>query len=296
MTIKRGIISSNMILQKLITIIIIGVFINSELINANRVNVQEIREARSGIKLAPLPNSNSMEELKAFREENYKLLKIWNQKRKLRNSKRGFYSSDDFQIRHVHLAYTQQPNELVVQFHTFSYHDKLGKPLVRIGKSVNQLNTVYHVGAVTTGYGDTNHTGFDHAILMNNLEFDTTYHYQVGLGVVSPNGVPLFTVQSPVYNFTTRSEDPDEITLLSFADMGVVFSPLNVKRIQQRVRENAGNGNFFIWHAGDISYADFYFGFMYQFIWNLWFEYMEEIMPYVPYMVSVGRFSFWNNN
>ncbi|KAG2387562.1 hypothetical protein C9374_001156 [Naegleria lovaniensis] len=127
---------------------------------------------------------------------------------------------------------------------------------------------------------------------MSPLEFDTTYHYQVGLGFVV-NGEATFMVKSEqVYNFTTRSEDPDEISVLMFADMGVVFSPMNVKRIQNRVRQQAMNGNFFIYHIGDISYADFYPGMMYQFIWNLWFEYFDEIHPYVPYMVSVGNHEY----
>ncbi|KAG2372801.1 hypothetical protein C9374_013165 [Naegleria lovaniensis] len=205
-------------------------------------------------------------------------------------------SSSDFSVRYIHLALTQNPNEMIIQFHTFGYDEnKVGKPLAIIGKSEQELQSNpqwYGVGAVTTSYGESSVTGFDHAILLNNLTFDTTYYYRVGFGNVV-NGKPVFTVQSDsTHYFTTRSKDISEVTIVIFGDMGIFFCESNIERISKIVKDNTGNGNFFIYHVGDISYADSYPGFMYQYVWDKFFEHWEGVQPYVPYMTTVGNHEY----
>lgn len=205
-------------------------------------------------------------------------------------------SSSDFSVRYIHLALTQNTNEMIIQFHTFGYDEnKIGRPMAIIGKSEQELQSNpqwYGMGAVTTSYGDSSVTGFDHAILLNNLSFDTTYYYRVGFGHVV-NGKPVFTVQSDsTFYFTTRSRDPSEVTIVIFGDMGVFFCESNIERISKIVKDNTGNGNFFIYHVGDISYADSYPGFMYQYVWDKFFEHWEGVQPYVPYMTTVGNHEY----
>ena len=205
--------------------------------------------------LLPSPNE------KAWNEYKMKMslfIQMSQMKQKIRNSMKTKLGSEDYQIKHVHLAYTLQPNELVVQWHTNAYEQNtLGVPMVRIGKNRDDMNTLFHIGGVTTAYGNTNVTGFDHSVLLTALDFDTTYQYQVGFGFPDKSS---FTIQSQIYNFTTRSQDPAEVTIILFGDMGVVRSGENIEKIGKRVAQNAGNGNFFIYHLGDISYADFYPG------------------------------------
>lgn len=45
----------------------------------------------------------------------------------------------------------------------------------------------------------------------------------------------------------------------------------------------------FIYHMGDISYADDRGPKHYNAIWEQFFELMQPIMGYIPYMVAVGN-------
>ncbi|KAL9644005.1 hypothetical protein ABK040_005473 [Willaertia magna] len=200
------------------------------------------------------------------------------------------FKDEPFKIEFEHLAFTQHPNEMVVQFHTINYNTTIGKPMVKVATSIATLKSnpiVYYIGSETHTYGDSYYTGYEHSILINQLKLNTMYYYQCGFGL-GPN---QFTILSEnIYNFTTRSkESPDEITVLMYADMGIMFSHNNREQIAKRVKENQGNGDFFIYHIGDISYADDYPSFMYQYVWNTWFKEMEEIHPYTAYMTCPGN-------
>lgn len=200
-------------------------------------------------------------------------------------------SSSDYGVKFVHLSYTMNSNEMVVQWHTYGYDEKIGKPMVLIGRSAQELNSApqwFGVGAQTSTYGDSSVTGFDHAVLLTNLTFDTTFYYKAGFGSVV-NGAPQLSVSSEVHSFTTRSADPDEVTVVMFGDMGVFFCYENIDRITELSKKHANDGNFFIYHVGDISYADSYPGIMYQYVWNKFFEHWEGVHPSVPYMVTVGN-------
>ena len=257
-------------------------FIKTSMFGGKKEYVDE-----NGVLLYP-PTPRSAEEL--FFQES--LISKLRAKRRFNSLRTSLASSSDFQVRYVHLAYTQKPNEMVVQWHTFDYDEKqLGKPIVKLAKSEQELSSapiLNHVGSQTSLYGEASVTGFDHAVLLTNLTYDTTYYYQAGFAYFT-NGVPTITVQSKVYHFTTRSEDPEEVSVVMFGDMGILFSLANIGQISEVVKQNEGNGNFFIYHVGDISYADDYLGFMYQYVWDKFFEHWEDIHPYVPYMVLVGN-------
>ncbi|KAL9655932.1 hypothetical protein ABK040_007553 [Willaertia magna] len=200
-------------------------------------------------------------------------------------------SDEKYEIKNVHLSFTQKSNEMIVTFHTSHYNEtEIGKPLIKLGTSIEQLRTnpiVYYIGSVTNTYGDSSETGFDHSVLLNNLQFKTVYYYQCGFGL---NKNKILIETNEIYHFTTRSEEsPNEVTVLLYGDMGILQSYNNRQQIGKRVKEFNGNGNFFIYHVGDIGYADDYPGYLYQYVWNKWFEEMDQIHPFVSYMTTVGN-------
>ncbi|KAL9655916.1 hypothetical protein ABK040_007537 [Willaertia magna] len=200
-------------------------------------------------------------------------------------------SDEKYEIKNVHLSFTQKSNEMIVTFHTSHYNEtEIGKPLIKLATSIEQLRTnpiVYYIGSITNTYGDSSETGFDHSVLLNNLQFKTVYYYQCGFGL---NKNKILIESNEIYHFTTRSEEsPNEVTVLLYGDMGILQSFNNRQQIGKRVKEFNGNGNFFIYHVGDIGYADDYPGYLYQYVWNKWFEEMDQIHPFVSYMTTVGN-------
>ena len=196
----------------------------------------------------------------------------------------------DFQPREFHLAFTNNPNELVVSFHTSNYSEQLlGKPLITFSTSENLANyETASVGSVVTSYGDSSKTGFDFHVLLTNLKFATKYYYKCGFEKAE--------FLSETFFFYTRtdpkSDESKETTIVIYGDQGTTNSKYVIAQTQGFVSnflQKSKNKNLFIYHLGDIGYADDFAGAMYQPIWTKYMQMMNRIMPYVPYMVCVGN-------
>lgn len=123
---------------------------------------------------------------------------------------------------------------------------------------------------------------FNHHVLIQSLQPSTQYFYRVG----DANGG-----FSEEYNFTTAPPQAQSTSakILVYGDMGISNSQHTIERIRERVRSKDIN---FIFHVGDISYADDYNSGMYEAVWNAWFTEMEDILPFTPYMVTPGNHEY----
>ncbi|KAG2393231.1 hypothetical protein C9374_009808 [Naegleria lovaniensis] len=201
-------------------------------------------------------------------------------------------SSSDFTPVEVHLAFTQIPNQIVVSFHTLNYDEKLlGFPMIKFSHKDRTLKGEFQtatLGNVVTQYGEVSHTGYDFNVLLSNLEFDKLYYYQC-----------TFTrnenVSSDIYHFHTRTDpqSPEsyETTVISYGDQGILNSYYVMERVKDYISKfyNSSQKNLFVYHLGDISYADDYPGLIYQAVWSWYMNKMTSIMPYVSYMVLPGN-------
>ncbi|PTB62729.1 acid phosphatase [Trichoderma citrinoviride] len=109
------------------------------------------------------------------------------------------------------------------------------------GKSVTYGRTPPCSFAVTTQCSE-----FFHDVQIANLKAGTTYYYQIP----AANG----TTASDVLSFKTAQEagDSSEFTIAVVNDMGYTNAGGTYKYLNEAVSDGAA----FIWHGGDISYAD----------------------------------------
>jgi len=78
-------------------------------------------------------------------------------------------------------------------------------------------------------------------------------------------------------------------TFIVYGDMGIVGSQDTAPRISKYV--STGDIDF-IYHVGDISYADDYPSGMYELVWDTWFQQIEPSSTLVPYMVLPGNHEY----
>lgn len=176
---------------------------------------------------------------------------------------------------YLHLAMVGNPNGMAVSWFT----------------SVNTSQSIVEYGVASGDY--TNYAtgvqlnylakaGFHHHVVLSGLDADTKYYYRVGDN----------TTWSYESTFTTPPSTPREFTIGLYGDMGVVFSQDTIRNMHQL----STNGQLdWIYHVGDISYADDYaeiFPELYEPIWNMWFDLMEPTTSILPYMVLPGNHEY----
>jgi hypothetical protein len=127
---------------------------------------------------------------------------------------------------------------------------------------------------------------YNHATVIPNLLPATTYYYICG------DSVGGF---SPMYSFKTPPSTPTDGTpatpsrVIVYGDMGVS----NGQQTASRVISLAVNDSFdFVFHIGDMSYADDYYAGYYEEVWNAWFTEMQPIMTTKPYQVCPGNHEY----
>jgi len=141
--------------------------------------------------------------------------------------------------------------------------------------------------------------GFHHSVSLDALAWNTQYFYRVGANE---------TGWSPVSSFVTAPIDPaSSFTVSIFGDLGYEDSerrPMVLPEVQGLVKNwtaqvtrdklEAMKPDFdFVWHVGDLGYADDAFdtglGFHYESVYDGWMNWMGSIMRSKPYMVSPGN-------
>jgi len=182
---------------------------------------------------------------------------------------------------HVHVAFGGDPaHEIVVSYFTL---EKSNTSTVQYGTSPGkypQSTIGYEISYLHSD--DDDEVFYNHHVLLEDLEPDTLYYYRTG---------DNYGGWSPEYYFRTAplEQTAANFSVIVYGDMGIANSQHTVERIRTRVH---GQEIDFIFHIGDISYADDYSSGMYESVWNAWFTEMEDITSITPYMVTPGNHEY----
>jgi len=162
-----------------------------------------------------------------------------------------------------------RPNGMSVSWTTNSSYGNV-KPFVMHGNSVSNL-TLKAEGSSST-YG----TSWFHNVELKNLKSATTYYYKVH-GVRGP-----FSFQSP-----RAAGDNSPYSVLFIGDMGLVNSDATKKAVSAL----KGKSDF-IYHIGDVGYADDWYlrkGDTYEGSWDKYMDWVEDITSTKAYMTLPGN-------
>uniref|UniRef100_A0A7N0UXC0 Purple acid phosphatase n=1 Tax=Kalanchoe fedtschenkoi TaxID=63787 RepID=A0A7N0UXC0_KALFE len=120
-------------------------------------------------------------------------------------------------------------------------------------------------------------SGYIHHCTLKNLEFDTTYYYQLGLG--DGNFSRTFTFTTP------PSPGPDvPYTFGIIGDLGQTFDS---NRTLAHYQKNPAKGQTLLF-VGDLSYADNY-PFHDNVRWDTWGRFTEGSAAYQPWIWTAGN-------
>lgn len=179
-------------------------------------------------------------------------------------------------IQNVHLAYNGNYSTMVVSFLT---PDQTSSSIVNYGTTPGVYTMVAYGNQ--TSYDDS--AGWNHNVILYNLQPGTTYYYNCGATNYAFSGQ---------YNFTTKQVDFVPHNVAIYGDMGTNNSGDTISDVL--ALSSNDEIDFYI-HLGDISYANDH-PLRYENIWNQWFSDMEPATSHKPYMVSVGNHESWCRN
>jgi len=184
----------------------------------------------------------------------------------------GLPRVQDYQPRHVHLAYGRNTTEVVLTWSTVS---KANYSMVEYG------STMFDLSSTSTGFssefvdgGNLHSTQYIHRVHLYGLEPNSTYYYHVG-------GIRGW---SPVFGFRTVPQETTgwPLTLAVYGDLGVVNSR-SLIRLQQEAHQGVYDAML---HVGDFAYnMDTENGA----VGDQFMEMMEPIAAYVQYMTCPGN-------
>ncbi|KAG7375912.1 hypothetical protein PHYPSEUDO_014892 [Phytophthora pseudosyringae] len=161
-------------------------------------------------------------------------------------------------------------------------------PAVWIGTSEAKLAQAKDAKIDTKSYyKDDKYELYNYHAVVSGLEPNTEYFYKVGSATNKK-------AQSAVSSFKTARASGDEspFVVAVYGDMGTEANSVASNKF---VNALAGKVDF-IYHLGDISYADndflnakTAFGFFYEEIWNKFMNSLTNVMRRTAYMVVVGN-------
>lgn len=181
----------------------------------------------------------------------------------------------NYQPRHVHLAYGEFTDEVVI---TWSTLDDTKDSQVEFGTNVFKLDQKVTNG--TLDYFPNAPSGgpnvqYIHRVHLTNLEPGTTYYYHVG-------GIQGW---SPVFAFKTFTTEQYPLSLAVFGDMGVV-NARSLTRLQEEAHQSMYDA---ILHVGDFGYdMDDDNGV----VGDTFMDQIEPIAAYLPYMTCPGNHEY----
>ncbi|KAG1703611.1 hypothetical protein DVH05_007555 [Phytophthora capsici] len=186
---------------------------------------------------------------------------------------------------HLAFAGEEAGTGMAISWTTFALEDS---PAVWIGTSEAKMARVKHVKIRKKAYyKDDQYSLYNYHAVVSGLEPNTEYFYKVGSATEKK-------FQSSVSSFKTARKSGDEspFVVAVYGDMGTdANSVASNKYINTLV-----NKVDFIYHLGDISYADndflnakTVFGFFYEEVWNKFMNSMTNVMRRMAYMVVVGN-------
>ncbi|KAK1946500.1 Acid phosphatase [Phytophthora citrophthora] len=186
---------------------------------------------------------------------------------------------------HLAFAGEEAGTGMAISWTTFALEES---PAVWIGTSESKLTRVKHAKITKKKYyEDSKYELINYHAVVNGLEPNTEYFYKVGSATEKK-------FQSAVSSFKTARESGDESPFIVavYGDMGTDANSVAANKF---VNSLVGKVDF-IYHLGDISYADndflnakTVFGFFYEEVWNKFMNSMTSVMRHMAYMVVVGN-------
>ncbi|OQR96001.1 iron/zinc purple acid phosphatase-like protein [Achlya hypogyna] len=190
----------------------------------------------------------------------------------------------------LHLAYAGVEPGTAMTVSWTTYHRINDSAVWVAGHSFrNASHLAPHMASIASYYADDNYTLYTYHVTLRGLTPKTRYYYQVG-------SLGNATRRSSVFHFRTArpSNDNHSFEMLMYADFGERNAEATVSLVSALAERLD-----FIWHVGDISYADNAFhdldkdvnalGFVYEKAYNAWMDSLEPTMHHVPYMTTVGN-------
>uniref|UniRef100_A0A7N0V3Y6 Purple acid phosphatase n=1 Tax=Kalanchoe fedtschenkoi TaxID=63787 RepID=A0A7N0V3Y6_KALFE len=138
-------------------------------------------------------------------------------------------------------------------------------------------NKKYAEGIVLTYKYSRYTSGYIHHCKITNLEFDTTYYYQLGLGA---------GYSSRTFTFTTPPSPGPDVPY-TFGLMGDLGQTFDSNRTLTHYQKNPAKGQTLLF-VGDLSYADDY-PFHDNTRWDTWGRFTERSVAYQPWIWTAGN-------
>ncbi|KAL6075285.1 Purple acid phosphatase [Balamuthia mandrillaris] len=177
----------------------------------------------------------------------------------------------------VHLAFAGAPTRMAVSWWT---QVKTEASVVKYGLQPGK----YTSAAKGTSRTYKESIGYTHDVVLTDLVPGSTYYYICG------DGSSDVSKWSAEYNFTAApvrgppATAPTRVAM--YGDMGTWYSSDTIKRVAELIHKGSLD---FVYHVGDMSYANDRISYWYQSVWDEWFGMMTPVMSRVPYMVCPGN-------
>ncbi|GAB9469141.1 Acid phosphatase [Globisporangium polare] len=201
----------------------------------------------------------------------------------------------------LHLAYAGRDAGSGVTI-SWSTYTKVSDPQVWLGVTASTLkpmvpSTQAASVDVTSYYSDKSYSLYTYHVTLSGLTPNMQYFYKVGCSSCGVDGnedttssVSAFTTAKPSTN-----TDAQAFEIFIYGDFG---ADVNAQQTTAFLTKNSSLSQQvdFVYHIGDISYADNDFlslssfaGFFYEETYNHWLNSLASLMRSVPYMVLVGN-------
>lgn len=204
----------------------------------------------------------------------------------------------------IHLAITNDPTEMIIQFTTGYYLDDDAVPVVRIiegsssllaGASVvifNGTTDTYAASDLCQAPGNLTKAGYFyppgmlHTVHVKDLLPDTKYVYDVGLRV---KGKILRWSKQHIFRSALPAGDPKPFSYIVYADQGCPYHGWKGGKewMDNMVQREAGGRLAAVHHFGDIAYSR---GAAH--VWDAWLDMIQPMATQVPLMVAVGNHEY----
>jgi len=179
----------------------------------------------------------------------------------------------------IHIAYAggdsiTNPDGMTVSWQTL---DQTSSSIVRFGTVSGALDQT--ANGDSSSYSAT----YDHHVTLRNLKPNTRYYYQAGDDAAG---------WSEELSFVTAPTDSQyPLTIAIIGDMGTYNSENSIALLNKWASEGSMD---FVWHLGDISYADDDFTHHpfennYENVWNSYMNSVQGFTAKYPYMVLPGN-------
>eukprot|EP01094_Clydonella_sp_ATCC50884_P023659 TRINITY_DN5732_c0_g1_i2.p1 TRINITY_DN5732_c0_g1~~TRINITY_DN5732_c0_g1_i2.p1 ORF type:complete len:486 (-),score=132.00 TRINITY_DN5732_c0_g1_i2:291-1694(-) len=186
--------------------------------------------------------------------------------------------------RAIHLALTGDPTEMVVSWQTSI---PTNESVVKVFKAASDADPSSSAPLLVASFSGNQSTyllsaGIFHNVKVTGLEPSSTYEYSCG----SASGwTPNFSFKTAAKPALANATHPAS-RFIMYGDMGITGSAQTVRAVSDRV---ASDDIHFIYHAGDYGYGDDRAAVFYEMSWDVFFDHMQEVMPFIPYMAAVGN-------